>query len=143
MPDFIAPQLCASVERPPPATDWVHEIKFDGYRMQMRVEDGEATLKTRKGLDWTDKFPADREGSASWPDAHHRRRDRRARRATAHPDFAALQAALSDGKTDDLIFFAFDLLFDEGEDLRAAAAARAQGAAEATAGKRRKRQGRR
>ena len=51
------------------------------------------------------------------------------------PDFAALQAALSDGKTDDLIFFAFDLLFADGEDLRAAAARRAQGAAEAAAGR--------
>ena len=49
------------------------------------------------------------------------------------PDFAALQAALSDGETDDLIFFAFDLLFADGEDLRAAAAARAQGAAEGAA----------
>ena len=52
------------------------------------------------------------------------------------PDFSALQAAISDGKTDDLIFFAFDLLFADGEDLRAPAAARAQGALEATAGAR-------
>ena len=37
---------------------WCHEIKFDGYRVQLRVEDGKATLKTRKGLDWTDKFAA-------------------------------------------------------------------------------------
>ena len=37
---------------------WCHEIKFDGYRVQLRVEDGKATLKTRKGLDWTDKFQA-------------------------------------------------------------------------------------
>ncbi len=50
------------------------------------------------------------------------------------PDFSALQAALSEGKTDDLIFFAFDLLFADGEDLRALPLARAQGAAEGTAG---------
>ena len=58
MPDFVAPQLCTLVERPPSSDGWCHEIKFDGYRVQLRVEDGEATLKTRKGLDWTDKFGA-------------------------------------------------------------------------------------
>ncbi len=51
MPDFVAPQLCTLVERPPSGEGWCHEIKFDGYRVQLRVEDGEATLKTRKGLD--------------------------------------------------------------------------------------------
>ena len=51
MPDFVAPQLCASVESPPNSDGWCHEIKFDGYRMQLRVEDGDAVLKTRKG--WT------------------------------------------------------------------------------------------
>ena len=62
MPDFVAPELCTSVERPPSADGWCHEIKFDGYRMQLRVEDGEAALKTRKGLDWTDKFSSHRQG---------------------------------------------------------------------------------
>jgi bifunctional non-homologous end joining protein LigD len=56
MPDFVAPQLCTPVERPPAGDGWCHEIKFDGYRVQLRIEDGKATLKTRKGLDWTDKF---------------------------------------------------------------------------------------
>ena len=56
MPAFIAPQLCTSVERPPAGGGWVHEIKFDGYRIQMRVENGDVALKTRKGLDWTAKF---------------------------------------------------------------------------------------
>ena len=58
MPDFVAPQLCASVERPPDSDGWCHEIKFDGYRTQLRVEDGEAVLNTRKALDWTEKFGA-------------------------------------------------------------------------------------
>jgi len=117
MPDFVAPQLCASTDRPPNGDGWCHEIKFDGYRVQLRVEDREATLKTRKGLDWTDKFPAiAREGRAlpdmlidgeivALDDEHT-------------PDFSTLQAAISDGKTDKLIFFAFDLLFAVGEDLR-------------------------
>ena len=65
MPDFVAPQLCISVERPPAGEGWGHEIKFDGYRMQLRVEEGEATLKTRKGLDWTDKVQQPSPGKAA------------------------------------------------------------------------------
>jgi len=117
MPDFIAPQLCTLVDRPPGAQGWCHEIKFDGYRVQLRVEDGEATLKTRKGLDWTDKFQAIAKEANGLPDAlidgeivaldHN-----------GAPDFSTLQAALSDGKTDNLIYFAFDLLFADGMDLR-------------------------
>jgi bifunctional non-homologous end joining protein LigD len=117
MPDFVAPELCTSVERPPSGEGWCHEIKFDGYRVQLRVEDGEAVLKTRKGLDWTDKFAAIAKQGSSLPDAlidgeivalDH----------DGTPDFSTLQAAISDGKTDNLVFFAFDLLFADGEDLR-------------------------
>ena len=79
MPDFVAPQLCISVDRPPGGEGWCHEIKFDGYRVQLRVEHGEATLKTRKGLDWTDKFQAIAKEGSSLPDVLDRRRDRRAR----------------------------------------------------------------
>ena len=50
MPPFIAPQLCKSASRPPSGEDWVHEIKLDGYRMQLRVEDGHSTMRTRKGV---------------------------------------------------------------------------------------------
>jgi bifunctional non-homologous end joining protein LigD len=118
MPAFVPPQLCTSVERPPAGGGWVHEIKFDGYRIQMRVENGVVTLKTRKGLDWTAKFGsaiprAARELPDCLIDGEIVALDHR-----GSPDFAGLQAALSDGKTDDLIFFAFDLLFLEGKDLR-------------------------
>jgi len=118
MPAFVPPQLCTSVERPPTGGGWVHEIKFDGYRIQMRVENGAVTLKTRKGLDWTAKFGsaiprAARELPDCMIDGEIVALDHR-----GSPDFAGLQAALSEGKTDDLIFFAFDLLFLEGKDLR-------------------------
>jgi bifunctional non-homologous end joining protein LigD len=69
MPPFIAPQLCISVERPPSGNGWIHEIKFDGYRVQMRVENGSVTLKTRKGLDWTPKFGAIATAAGALPDA--------------------------------------------------------------------------
>lgn len=117
MPSFVAPQLCVSVERPPAADDWAHEIKFDGYRVQLRVEDGNATLKTRKGLDWTEKFGAIAKEASGLPDAIIDG-EIVGLNGEGHPDFAALQAALSEGKTDTLIFFVFDLLFADGEDLR-------------------------
>lgn len=117
MPAFVEPQLCQLVERAPAGSGWAHEVKFDGYRLQLRVEEGEARLRTRKGLDWTTKFAAIAKAAKGLPDClidgeacaldHH-----------GAPDFAALQAALSEGKSEDLIFFAFDLLFADGEDLR-------------------------
>jgi bifunctional non-homologous end joining protein LigD len=117
MPEFVGPQLCTVVERPPGGEGWCHEIKFDGYRVQLRVEDGEAVLNTRKGLDWTDKFKAVANEAKSLPDAlidgeivaldHN-----------GTPNFSTLQAALSDGDSESLIFYAFDLLFADGEDLR-------------------------
>jgi bifunctional non-homologous end joining protein LigD len=117
LPDFIAPQLCESVERPPNGSGWVHEIKFDGYRVQLRVLGGKVTLKTRKGLDWTGKFGAIADAATGLPGGIIDG-EIVALGANGAPDFAALQAALSEGKTKDLIFFAFDLLFDGDEDLR-------------------------
>ena len=117
IPDFIAPQLCETRERPPSADGWIHEIKFDGYRIQIRIENGDVTLKTRKGLDWTGKYPAIAASAATLPDAIIDG-EICALDEDGAPDFAALQAALSEGKTDDLVFFAFDLLFEGDEDLR-------------------------
>ena len=117
MPAFIPPQLCRLVERPPTGDDWVHEIKFDGYRMQLRIEDGRAALRTRKGLDWTEKFAATAKEAQVLPDAIIDG-EAVALDADGAPDFAALQAALSEGRSKDLVYFAFDLLFEEGQDLR-------------------------
>ncbi|MBV8393904.1 MAG: ATP-dependent DNA ligase, partial [Alphaproteobacteria bacterium] len=117
MPSFVEPQLCKLVERAPQGAGWAHEVKFDGYRLQLRVEDGEAALRTRKGLDWTEKFSSIAEAAAKLPDCIV---DGEAVVLDRHgaPDFGALQAALSDGEGKDLVFFAFDLLFAGGEDLR-------------------------
>jgi bifunctional non-homologous end joining protein LigD len=117
IPGFVAPQLCTLVERPPGSTGWGHEIKLDGYRMQLRVEDGRATLKTRKGLDWSEKFSTIVEAASSLPDVLVDG-EVVALDDKAEPNFAALQAALSDGKTDNLMFYAFDLLFVDEFDLR-------------------------
>jgi bifunctional non-homologous end joining protein LigD len=118
MPNFVKPQLCLTVERPPSGAGWVHEIKLDGYRMQLRVERGKAKLLTRKALDWTDKFRTIAEAAKRLPDCIMDG-EVAALDKKGMPDFSALQAALSEGRSDDLIYFAFDLMFAQGEDLRA------------------------
>jgi bifunctional non-homologous end joining protein LigD len=117
LPDFIEPELCRSVERPPSGPLWAHEIKFDGYRAQLRVQDGKARVFTRKGLDWTAKFKAIAEDAASLPDCIIDG-EVCALDAKGNPDFSALQAALSDGDSEALVYFAFDLLAMKREDLR-------------------------
>ncbi|MDP3495832.1 MAG: DNA ligase D [Hyphomonadaceae bacterium] len=118
LPQFIEPQLCKTLEKPPAGQGWAHEIKFDGYRMQLRTVDGKATLLSRKGLDWSDKF---REIVASGAGLSDGIIDGEvvALDHTGAPDFAALQAAISDGKTKDLVFFVFDQMFAGLDDLRA------------------------
>ena len=117
LPDFIAPQLCKTLEKPPAGLGWAHEIKFDGYRMQLRTAGGKATLFSRNGLDWSSKFPEIVNSGAGLGDGiidgevvalDH----------TGAPDFAALQAAISNANTRDLVFFVFDQMFDGNEDLR-------------------------
>ena len=117
LPSFIPPQLCKTVDRPPSGPAWGHEIKFDGYRLQLRTERGKATLKTRKGLDWSEKFAAIIGEAKTLPDGIIDG-EVVALDKSGMPDFAALQAALSERKSKDLIFYAFDLLFDVDGDLR-------------------------
>ena len=117
LPGFVPPQLAKSVDRPPPGEGWAHEIKFDGYRLQLRVEGGKARLFTRAGLDWTAKFKEIAADAARLPDGIYDG-EACALDGDGSPDFPALQAALSDGKTQDLVLFLFDLLFLAGDDLR-------------------------
>jgi bifunctional non-homologous end joining protein LigD len=117
MPRFVEPQLCTLVERPPAQPGWAHEIKFDGYRAQLRVSNGTAAVYTRRGLDWTGKFAAIAKAAKGLPDCLIDG-EIVALDAQRLPDFAALQAALSEGASENLIFFAFDLLFEGREDLR-------------------------
>ena len=118
LPEFIAPQLCQTVARPLAGDKWLHEIKFDGYRIQLRVADGVATLKTRKGLDWTAKYREIAKAASALPDCIIDG-EICALDENGAPDFSALQAALSEAKTGNLVYFAFDLVFDGDEDLRA------------------------
>ena len=117
VPKFIEPQLAKLVARPPDRDGWGHEVKFDGYRAQLNVEKGEAVIRTRTGLDWTERFGAIAKAAGAFPDCVI---DGEIVALDEHqlPNFGKLQAALSAEKSDDLIFFAFDLLFEGREDLR-------------------------
>ena len=117
VPRFVAPQLCKAVSVAPSGSDWVHEIKFDGYRLQLRAGRDAATLRTRTGLDWTGKFPATAGAARALVDCIIDG-EVVALDPAGLPNFSALQAALSEGRSQDLVYFAFDLLFAEGEDLR-------------------------
>jgi bifunctional non-homologous end joining protein LigD len=117
LPTFIAPELCKLVERPPAVSGWAHEVKFDGYRAQLRVERAVAGIRTRSGLDWTDQFAAIAECAKALPDCILDGEIC----ALDHdhiPSFAALQAALSERRSENLVFFAFDLLAVDDQDFR-------------------------
>ncbi|MBV9522485.1 MAG: DNA ligase D, partial [Alphaproteobacteria bacterium] len=116
----IVPQLATVAAEVPEGEEWLHEIKFDGYRILARIENGEVVLLSRNGLDWTAKFPEIAAALAELPvgqaaiDGEVVALD-----AEGRSSFSALQQALSEGRTAALVYFAFDLLHREGEDLRA------------------------
>jgi bifunctional non-homologous end joining protein LigD len=117
LPKFIEPQLSKLAERPPDRPGWAHEVKFDGYRAQLRVEGGKVHIRTRKGLDWTTRFSAIAVAAAAFPDCVIDG-EIVALDQKQLPSFGLLQAALSAEKTDNLVLFAFDLLIEGREDLR-------------------------
>ena len=118
LPDFVPPQLARGADKPPGGAGWAHEIKFDGYRLQLRVADGACTVLTRSGLDWTHRFKTIAADAAELPPGLY---DGEAviLDAQGAPDFAALQSHLEKGRTGELVFFAFDLLHADGRDVRA------------------------
>jgi len=116
MPPFLKPQLATLVDHVPSGSNWLHEIKYDGYRTLIAVGGGKAKAYTRTGLDWSDRFApivkaaAQLEGSALI-DGEVVALDQDGR-----PSFQALQASLKEG-SGNLAYFAFDLLTLDGEDL--------------------------
>jgi len=119
MPSFIEPQLATLVSRAPTDGEWSYEIKFDGYRMLCRVENGAALLITRNGHDWTDRMPKLRDALANlpvenvWVDGEAVVLD-----SAGLPDFNALQIAFDRCSTSEIVLFLFDLLFINGNDIR-------------------------
>ncbi len=118
-PKAIEPQLATLVQHPPAGDEWIHEIKLDGYRILASLNDRRATLRTRNQNDWTRRFPEVAEAVSELP----------VRQAVFDGEivallsdgtssFQALQTALSEGQTAQLIYFVFDLLYLDGFDLR-------------------------
>ncbi|MGB3625373.1 MAG: DNA ligase D, partial [Henriciella sp.] len=118
-PDFVKPQLATLREDPPEGEDWIHELKFDGYRMQALVAGHQVRLMTRNGKDWTERYPAVATALASLDvksaaiDGELVALDDR-----GHSHFASLQAATNDGADARLAYYAFDLLSLDGKDMR-------------------------
>jgi bifunctional non-homologous end joining protein LigD len=119
LPAFVAPCLATLADKVPQSDNWIHEIKFDGYRLQARLDNGKVKLLTRRGLDWTRKFPAIAEAIATLP----------AKAALIDGElvvegddgvssFSLLQQDLKDGRHDRMVLYAFDLLHLDGSDLK-------------------------
>ncbi|MBT3071374.1 DNA ligase D [Rhodomicrobium sp. Az07] len=121
-PGFVAPCLAQLCERAPGGDNWLHEIKFDGYRLMALIGNGRVRLMTRSGLDWTERFPAIAAAFATFPAASAIVDGEAVVEDHAGvSSFSALQEALSTRKsTAEIIFFAFDLLYLDGSDLRGA-----------------------
>jgi bifunctional non-homologous end joining protein LigD len=121
-PGFVDPQLATLKPAPPRGDKWLHEIKFDGYRIQAHLENGSVALLTRSGLDWTEKFGNGIcAGLLALPAASAIiDGEIVVERANGVPDFSALQQDLSEGRSDRFVYYAFDLLYLEDRDLRRA-----------------------
>ncbi len=117
-PGFLPLQLCVAADTPPVGAPWIHELKLDGYRLQVGIAAGHSIVRTRSGHDWTARFPAIAAAAAALPDCVL---DGEAVAMTEDgvPDFALLQAILSGEKNGSIVFFAFDLLREGSKDLRA------------------------
>ncbi|WP_208508892.1 DNA ligase D [Variovorax paradoxus] len=120
-PPKLAPVLATLVDGPPPDPgDWVYEIKFDGYRLLARIEGKTVRLFTRNGHDWSDRMPhlvraiQRMKLKPGWLDGEIVVLDEAGR-----TDFQALQSAFDSTRTQDIVYFLFDLPYYDGHDLRA------------------------
>ncbi|HUI96432.1 MAG TPA: DNA ligase D [Xanthobacteraceae bacterium] len=118
LPTFVAPSLAAPCERPPSGAKWVHEIKYDGYRIQARIDGGKVALLTRKSLDWTGRFSAIAKALAALRlGSGLLDGEVVVEEESGLSTFNGLQADLSSGRQDRMRYYAFDLLYCEGYDL--------------------------
>lgn len=120
LPRFVEPCLATLQDKPPAGENWLHEVKFDGYRLQARLSGGKVRLLTRTGLDWSERFGERISGAfAALPcEAALIDGEVVVLGEDGISSFSALQQALSEGRTENLVFFAFDLLHLDGENLQ-------------------------
>jgi bifunctional non-homologous end joining protein LigD len=121
LPDFVPPCLALLGTTAPEGDEWIHEIKFDGYRMQARIDRGKVRLLTRKALDWTSKFAPIAEALKALPvdqaiiDGEIVSEDE-----DGVSSFSKLQQDLKEGRGANFLYYAFDLLYLDGYDLTGA-----------------------
>jgi bifunctional non-homologous end joining protein LigD len=118
LPGFVAPQLATLVKEPPSGTQWLHELKFDGYRMLCRIDRGKVQFWSRNGKDWTAKFLNLVEEVRSLPvetaiiDGEIVVED-----AKGRASFQSLQRALANSVKAKFLFHVFDLIYLDGFNL--------------------------
>jgi bifunctional non-homologous end joining protein LigD len=119
LPGFIPPMLASLVKSTPGDDRWLHEIKFDGYRIQAQVAEGKLTLFTRSGRDWTERFGRPIADALAALPVRQAVLDGEVMVESSgrSSDFSALQADLAQGRTDRMVYYAFDLLHLDGRDL--------------------------
>jgi bifunctional non-homologous end joining protein LigD len=116
---FVPPCLPCPARKPPSGDRWIHQIKHDGYRLQVKIENGAVRLFTRNGHDWTKRFPGIAQAAAKLPvrvaviDGEAIVEDER-----GLSDWSALHAAAAKRSVPQAILWAFDLLFLDGRDCR-------------------------
>ncbi|MER9331476.1 DNA ligase D [Mesorhizobium sp. M0488] len=118
--DFVEPQLATLERDAPSGEDWLHEVKFDGYRMQAQIAGTEVRLLTRTGLDWTEKFGGEIVGELARLKCSDAIIDGEivVLADSGISSFALLQADLSAKRTDRFSYYVFDLMRLDGKDLR-------------------------
>lgn len=118
--EFVEPELATLEKNAPSGKEWLHEVKFDGYRMQAHIAGTEVRLFTRSGLDWTERFAGPLVEALAGLKCSDAILDGEVvvLAGDGSSSFSRLQAALSEGRTDAMIYYVFDLLRLDGEDLR-------------------------
>src|SRR5690348_5788569 len=116
---FIQPELCLLVSAPPAGDSFVHEAKLDGYRMQLHVRNGKTVFFSRRGLDWTHRFPEIAQAGEALDDCIIDG-EVCAVDGKGVPSFAGLTDALSAKRTHELVYFVFDMMAGNGGLLMAA-----------------------
>jgi bifunctional non-homologous end joining protein LigD len=117
LPDFVPLSLATLHHQPPSGSEWLHEVKFDGYRMEARLDRGQVQLLTRKRQNWTHRFDPIAQAVSRLPastallDGEIVVEDRR-----GISDFSLLQTDLRDGRSDRFVYYVFDLLHLDGRD---------------------------
>jgi len=115
LPDFVPPSLATLHSAPPDGAEWIHEIKFDGYRIEARLDDGEVRLLTRKQLDWTHRFERIAKAVAALSaDTALLDGELVVENENGISSFSLLQTDLKDGRENRFVYWIFDLLYLDG-----------------------------